>query len=434
VKTVNLTKSEIRVKRKNNEPILTFNNGDSITVTINMSSLSGYIEVGDSHFRFNSSVYLPNEFAADAEELGSSGIVIVEQIYRILEYSESKILITGHTDTVGSVENNAKLSEYRASSIYALIMGDRELFKTVSDAPHISNKDTKGTTLMKDKLQIADWAANEFGWSCRHKNNNFDFLKTFKAFQRSYNKWYCTKFNTPTIAEDGDWGPDTWGAVFDCYEWVLAKRLMIPKETLPAYRQSIDLANRFKFPQKHIVGCSEYHPLENAAADNYQSKTNRRVEILFFDEESTAPDLACANKGACNGKGCPLFDLFVNVRGRTIMAEWQDEQCFAGSLDKREMYVISPIIKPGDIVTFTVYLLLDDGEIKQVGSVYNASIEPGKATALFEELSEETRKAIPCDWCRPYSYFYVGRGPDFMVASFRLPHRCDSPYFTDDIN
>jgi hypothetical protein len=438
MKTVNLSVSEIKFKQESKNPVLSFSPGDNITIIINNNKLSGYIEVGDSHFRFNSAVYLPNEYSSEnvsLEEVGSSGIVIIEQTLRILEYSTSKILITGHTDTVGSVDSNKTLSEYRAASFYSILADDRELFKQVSDAPHISDKNKKGSTLMNDKIQIANWAANEFGWSCRHKRNNYDFLQTFKAFQRSYNKWYCSKFSdAQPIAEDGDWGPKTWGAVFDCYQWALSKRLMIAKDKLPEYRQKINLSGRLLSDQKQYVGCSEYHPLENAHQDNYKSKTNRRVEVLFFDSEADIPALSCINNGACDGKQCSLFSLFDNVRGRTIQAEWEEPQLFANGMDTREMHINSQVVHPGDIITFTAYLLFDGGDIKEVGQPITATVIAGNAKAVFDERSDATRGLIPAEWCRPYSFFFIGRGPDFIVASPRLPHINDGPYYTEDIN
>lgn len=383
----------------------------------------GYLEIGSSHFSLNSAVFLPHDagknLPGESEDIYSSGIVMLERTIHFLELTKKKLLIAGHADTLGDPKKNVTLSEYRAKSVYSVLVGDRGLFKTVSNAPHITDKEKKNKTLHNDKVMISEWAAKEFNWPCTLKENNNDFIRAFKAFQRSYNEYIIT-FNPEgeLLAVDGDWGPKTWGAVFDCYEYMLAKRLTIHKKDLNEYRSKIDLENRFVFDSNHFVACGEYHPIEGPDVDEKASQVNRRVEMIFFDEGLT-PEITCVSS-ACNGRECRLYKSMQSVRGKTISARWENPLVLAGHTDTRKMMAFHAGANPGEEVTFTVVLVCE-GELKKLPDPKTVIVSAGLALAEFEELSENVQDELKDKEGEVfYSYFFIAKGDDWMTVSARL--------------
>lgn len=406
--------------------ILSFNikTGNENSVQIDKEwPAGGYLEIGSSHFSLNSAVFLPHDaekkIPGESEDIYSSGIVMLERTIHFLELTKKKLLIAGHADTLGDPKKNTILSEYRAQSVYSVLVGERELFKTVSNAPHISDKEKKNKTLYNDKIIITEWAAKEFNWHCTLKDNNKDFIKTFKSFQRSYND-NLTIFNPEgeLLVVDGDWGPKTWGAVFDCYEYILAKRLTIHKKNLNEYRAKIDIESRFVFDANHFVACGEYHPIEGPDVDEKASQVNRRVEMIFFDEGKT-PKIECVSS-TCNGKECMLYHPMQSIRGKIISARWENPLILAGHTTLRKMITFHAGASPGEKVTFTIVLVCE-GELKLLPEAKTSIVSAGYAIAEFEELAENVQSEFnDKEGAVFYSYFFIAKGDDWMTISARL--------------
>lgn len=383
----------------------------------------GYLEIGASHFSLNSAVFLPNDSERnepdESEDVYSSGIVMLERTIHFLELTTKKLLIAGHTDTKGDLRANVKLSEYRAQGVYSILTGDRELFKTVSNAPHIPNKEQKHSTLLKDKLLIADWSAKEFNWPCTLEENQGDYIKTFKAFQRSYNNNIdILNPDGETLAVDGDWGPKTWGAAFDCYQFKLAQRLTIKRKDLDSYREKMNLSSKFAYEKHHYIACGEYHPIDRPGEDELVSQINRRVEMIFFDEGSV-PELACIDKG-CSFNGCSLFSSLQSIRGRIIRAHWEYPLVLAGHTEQRNMIVHHAGTNPGDNVEFTVVQVCE-GELKKFPKKITSIVSAGYALAEFHELDDEAMSQLKGKEGEIfYSYFFTAKGSDWMTVSARL--------------
>jgi|GEM_PF-2447160 len=390
-------------------------------------------EIGDTHFHFNATVFLSNNNGKHKENNEyvhhSSGIVLIERILRQLELSDQMLLITGHTDSVGSDSANIELSLLRAKSVYSILTGDRELFKTVADAPHIASQEKKLSILQKSKMQIADWAASTLGWTCSQKMNNYNSIETIRSFQKNYNNHeFAQNPAGVKIDEDGDWGPNTWGAVFDCYELEICSRFMIDRKNLDKFRQKIDVKNRFLFPDKPYAGCGEYHPIDSPGNDNFESASNRRVEVLLFSK-GEKPSVACVS-GTCDGRMCKLYMPYSEVRGRKLRVEWQNPELLALHCQKRNLKVEYNGFKNGSIVNFEIYQLLRDNECTPLGLSLSATVVNGTAEAQFEEASNDTVKsAIPENYGMKISYFFTAEQNGLMVVSSRLPSDGDNPIY-----
>src|SRR5690606_32320048 len=55
---------------------------------------------------------------------------------------------------------------------------------------------------------------------------------------------------------------------------------------------------------RKALGFSEHHPIDAVGTDNYESQSNRRVELLFFDEKDILPDLAAAESDPAGSEIC----------------------------------------------------------------------------------------------------------------------------------
>ncbi|MFZ5897507.1 MAG: hypothetical protein ACOY0T_41040 [Myxococcota bacterium] len=398
-----------------------------ITVVSNAPDVD-IIEVGDTHFRLNSAVFMPNtiENVEATETVLSPGITLLERTFRFLQLSKRKLLLAGHTDTVGSDDSNVKLSELRADCVKAVLLGDRDLFAEVANAPHIPDKAKKESTLRDDKLQIADWVAAEFNLPCSRKENQGDPIRTFKAFQKAYNDFGFP--GAEPIPVDGDWGPLTWKAAFDFYQHRLADRLLLNVDGLKALRGKLGLDAKLLGGDKKRVGCGEFQPIENPNQDNMLSRTNRRVELLFFQPDAPV-DAPCLS-GPCAKKNCPLFKPLAETRGKVAVARWTEPLTIAGHSETRELEVLFPGIAAGTPVEFSIFRVSDqNAEPERIASAEDVVVESGKAKAAFNELHEDVLRSLPERDVLRYSYFFVAKGVNFEINSARLHAELDNVIF-----
>jgi hypothetical protein len=273
-----------------------------IIVVRNQATL---IEFDDALFRTNSAVLLPGAPTASKDEPSPGCHTLVAACLRFCrKHPDKRCLVTGHTDTVGSDEDNVKLSQHRSEVVYAALVGDRDLFGTAADGPHLTTKEAKAI-LVYDKAQVLDWVEATFGWPCGYAHNGNDIFKATEKFQRAYNdNDHAGNPDGADMKVDRDFGPSTWKAVFDCYEHALADQLGIARAELADARSQL----KFLDGGPLRTACGEFHPIEKVGRDNYRSQTNRRVEVLFFDPgEEPQPPLACAS-GGCEQRDCTLFD------------------------------------------------------------------------------------------------------------------------------
>jgi hypothetical protein len=206
------------------------------------------------------------------------GVPMLVEILRYVDaHPNRRLLLAGHTDTVGDAAYNEKLSGLRAASVVALLEGDRDGFIQAVKNNHSA----------KDDAVMLRYAARTRGWACdvpEGKAPTIEMIDQIKGFQRQYNQDFGGK-----LAVDGDVGPKTLGAYFDVFEDDLATQAGGPS-ALASLRKKIAYADA-----KHkTLACGERYPIEGAGSDNFQSQTNRRVEVLLFDP-ADLPDLSAAD-------------------------------------------------------------------------------------------------------------------------------------------
>lgn len=263
------------------------------------------IEVDASAFSTNSSS--PRPATENKPAAGRQGCVqfAATALCFADAHPEKRLLISGHTDTQGESDHNVELSKHRANAILALVEGNREIFGDEADGPHIP-KARKHQIMFQDRVDVMDWAADTFDWPTRLVDNNSDYFATVRSFQSSYNtRGKAGNLGAPDLAIDGDFGPDTWRAAFDCYRHEIAGLLELTLDDLFRLSTKIADPDRWITPRK-ITCCGESQPIDNPGRDTYRSAFNRRVEVLYFDS-SEEPACPCFG-GNCVPQACALYN------------------------------------------------------------------------------------------------------------------------------
>jgi outer membrane protein OmpA-like peptidoglycan-associated protein len=239
------------------------------------------VEFEDVLFQTNSAVPLPRPCTADGTPVDPKEPSAVQDLAAALHfafcYPERKIVVAGHADTTADAAVNDPLSDKRAATVVALLVGDRDKFRNTCDEQNVSS----------DQRRILEWAAACFDFNCDPKAHGGDLVAATRAFQTDYND--TGRGGNPDaepLSADGDFGPLTWGAVFDLYELRLTQVLKGDRELLKEYRKFVTFVD----PERPGVGFGERYPIEEKKRDNFRSAANRRVEILFFDRDEE-PDL-----------------------------------------------------------------------------------------------------------------------------------------------
>ena len=262
------------------------------------------IEMEHLHFHFDSAVLLadylsddPNAETARGEHVTAIS-VLAQALAETRLHPGRKLLITGHTDTSGSAAYNLPLSQQRADSVLAALVGDRDGWVKVALAKH----------KVEDYQLILKWVSLDRNWPCDPgKIDNKDGPGTqaaVKAFQQRYNDDFGQ-----SIGVDGIVGKETWGAFFDVYMKELAEVSDTDEAGLAGMRGSLQYVDG----SKKAVGCGENFPKDHRGVDNWRSRENRRVEICFFSPNQL-PVMEChPGGGKCNAAVCQVNDPKVFI-------------------------------------------------------------------------------------------------------------------------
>ncbi len=308
------------------------------------------LEFEDTLFNHSSAVLLPqgvtapdqedDKSLANQDQKSLSGLTALAAVFKYLHTQANKtkptpkeLLIAGHTDTSGNDSYNAKLSKLRADSVFYLLIGGDSREDWIAQC-NAEKKNGVKTSRNRDVKEIVNWASslpfeevnNEtpFDYSLMAVNDDMGKKEeaVIEGFQHGYNLVLGQLFPVLEIKEkedkeisvDGDVGKQTWGAIFDIYQWELERQVedafkkdsetgsVLPMDKL---RELLIWAGPDNDPEKARLGCGESHPIDEHSKDDYRSQTNRRVEIMFFELDSGL-ELAC-QKGKCKKDNCVIY-------------------------------------------------------------------------------------------------------------------------------
>ncbi len=254
------------------------------------------LEMRDVHYHHDSAVLLPDyDVVPD-----SSRVTALATLAACLNHAKKnpshKLLIAGHTDTTGRNDYNLGLSELRAKSVYFALAGDKSSWVGVAESKH----------KVEDYQLILKWASQEFGYDSDpgaiDDSHGPKTTAAVKRFQEQYNADAGT-----SIPANGVVGTGTWEAFFDLYMESLAQLFEGGKEGLTALQGGL----KWVKDGVKLVGCGEEFPIQDAQKDGYESKINRRVEMLFF-EPGQEPKLDChPGPGKCEPILCEIYNPWM---------------------------------------------------------------------------------------------------------------------------
>jgi outer membrane protein OmpA-like peptidoglycan-associated protein len=318
------------------------------------------IEIHDALFRTDSAVVLPEGEDPTKRTDGHLSLSTVGLISSVLRYNQEhpgkQLIVAGHCDTTASIEYNQKLSEERAGTAHAMLVGNRDDFIKFCDGRHDE----------VDVTQIFDWTTRAYGFTCKPTTLTAKPSdERYKQFRESYNNWINEPRDQatepderggPELAKTGRLDKSIWGAIFDLYEHNLRQELGETASGVADLRSDTNLV--WVDPNRQALGFSEHFPIDNLGRDNYRSQANRRVEILFFDPDEI-PDLDL-------GGGAPeMSDIYLPghydrkhldpmLSAMPWKAYWDklDPPVTAGEM--REMILDAPGLPPTTPMVFTV--------------------------------------------------------------------------------
>jgi len=261
-----------------------------------LAPLAGQIlEMEDVHFHHDSAVLLPDFGPCDPLEPPARRVTGLAVIATCLQHAEAhpdeKLLSAGHTDSSGSDGYNITLSHKRADNVAAVLKGDKDAWVAIA----------LDQSKVEDYQQVLTWVAWLWGWPCNPQGIDGQHGSNTDAAVEAFQRLAAAEFDRD-ISVDGDVGEQTWGAVFDVYQNVLADVLDEDAPGLQARQGALTWSDT------PTVGCGESFPIEERGLDNYRSATNRRVELIFF-EPGEEPELAChPAAGECTKEQCDLYN------------------------------------------------------------------------------------------------------------------------------
>jgi outer membrane protein OmpA-like peptidoglycan-associated protein len=323
-----------------------------------------YLTLSGVNFNFDSAVVL-------TRDLGD-----IKGIIKMVNETDGKVLIAGHTDRSGPDDYNLNLSALRAKSVLAICSGDTALWNDVID---------EGKWLVEDYQAIL----KDFGLY----EGEIDGIvgpKTRKAV--TYLQGYYNDKYDKAIAVDGIMGPQTWEAIFTVMVDLIGTEI-----------------DSSKYGDVRWIGCGEFRPIEEPETDNLRSEKNRRVEFLIYPEDkfpSISPPYAsrAAMEAAYNDvefkfteisfDDTPLDTSIVKVVSGTLnftrIRDYNtggdlpaaDQKPFPIRLVKFQFYI--PEIHNRDIEP------LSEGETDEDGKFSNLKVLPMKR-AVFHMNLEDTK-------------------------------------------
>jgi hypothetical protein len=136
--------------------------------------------------------------------------------------------------------------------------------------------------VVQDIQAILTWIARTFAVDCDPGGVDGKWGPNSRAalnrFRVAFNRDHSGK-----LATSGPLSKKDWEAFYDMYELGLARELKVEASELAGKRGAV------QFLDPAELACGEAWPVEAKHQDNVRSASNRRVEILFF-EDSDVPD------------------------------------------------------------------------------------------------------------------------------------------------
>lgn len=302
----------------------TVSSGNQETIFVEPENIFS-MEFEDVLFNLNSAVILPyrpqqtqtnnsrsglNMANGQASSLQNliTGIGVIYSVYRFIElFPDYKIIIAGHTDTSGGIENNFRLSELRANNVLYLLLGKKNEWVETAYEKHTA---FDIQSILKHFSEYLSWDCDPGGIDGIVGNKTKAALKNFQtSFNANRESFGLDSYNNIPIKEieNRKLNKETWEAIYGLYIYELSRMLnCTPSDSdLETYRSSI----KFMKDDCKTLACGESFPIAETDRPNTRCQANRRVEILFALEEDI-PDFECLTSRSeiYNYEDCPFYN------------------------------------------------------------------------------------------------------------------------------
>lgn len=185
-----------------------------------------------------------------------------------------RLCVFGHTDTVGSADDNLVLSDARATNVLHALRGDAEAWAAHCDA-HFE---------VADYQRVLAWIARTRGWNTDPGPIDNDFGSLTRTARNNFRERMNDEYGT-ALELGTKQSPADWEAYFTLYDEALAERLEGSLDDLARIRGELE------FTDPAAIGCGEAFPAAQPDQNNLASKTNRRVDLVFFAEDELPDEL-----------------------------------------------------------------------------------------------------------------------------------------------
>ena len=334
------------------------------------------IEFGDINFATDREIILPQM----RKQTRGSGLM-AENIFRFaIEFfyaqqrfgGAKQVLIAGHTDTMGSDNHNLQLSERRALNTQLYLSGDRSAWAEQS----FNNATTS------DYQHILTWVDDVKVWFCDPGGIDDKFGPKTRDALRQFKYFYNQEFET-NLPEDGIKRVEDWLAFYDIYDQVLANVMNISVEMLNERKQGLI------FIGDKILACGEHQPFDQPGHDAFESQANRRVDLLFFDENEI-PDLNATPPGESIYNNPELVPVPIPDRRPQIDA-------FFANTSEQSIEAHNLLVKQGNSITLhwrvklakTIEMTIEDHEgnitVEEHSSGNSKELETASSTFVVDK-------------------------------------------------
>lgn len=230
------------------------------------------LEVARFAFFEDREVLLPDVEVLPADVPGPDrvpGVEVAAAALRFLdEHRQKRMLVVGHTDTVGSDKDNVALSERRAHNVFLYLSGDVDGWARHADENHE----------IADLQSILVWVSATFpDFDCHPGAVDGDFGPLTRAALQDFRDDFAEHAKTAAWAGKTARIED-WRAFMHLYDDAVAARLGGAKR-LGEIREAAP------FTSPAFVGLGERYPSERPDQDDLDSERNRRVDLVFIDPD-----------------------------------------------------------------------------------------------------------------------------------------------------
>lgn len=301
------------------------------------------LEMEDVLFHYNSAVMMPRAPEGDSSADGTAdddgneadrrtrrqqeqttGLQASALVFKTLEfYPEYRIIIAGHTDSSGGYAFNYQLAEERARNVLCLLTGK----ENPDDAEEEEGQ--RWAEICADRHRIEDYQQILTHFACAamipaacdpQGVDNTWGSNTNNACEAFFRHAAPDKADDLVAAVRGsskhEWPEEAWRLVYDLYIAEMREALRVDEAGLRRKRSM--LLKKFADADNRYVACGESFPIENSERNNYRSQKNRRVEILFLEDDQV-PEITCPSETGRKHRTrldgppieCPLWHEFI---------------------------------------------------------------------------------------------------------------------------